>query len=184
MSSPHLTSLPVDAEASIAVFQLIDTPACISSLMPAACPVAWEHLSRSSITCTGIKSTLETHGLCPCSADVAHQQLQLHCAAVWSYVLLEASVCVCVRLGRECHGRPVLHEDNAQGPLFAQTLLNWPVLRIIACKYCNASLAQVWDLREGQLFYTLYGHEGAISEVAFSPAGDFFASAGADEQVP
>ena len=42
---------------------------------------------------------------------------------------------------------------------------------------------QVWDLREGQLFYTLYGHEGAISGVAFSPAGDFFASAGADEQA-
>ena len=42
---------------------------------------------------------------------------------------------------------------------------------------------QVWDLREGQLFYTLYGHEGAIAGVAFAPAGDFFASAGADEQV-
>lgn len=42
---------------------------------------------------------------------------------------------------------------------------------------------QVWDLREGQLFYTLHGHEGATFGVDFSPAGDFFASGGADEQV-
>lgn len=42
---------------------------------------------------------------------------------------------------------------------------------------------QVWDLREGQLFYTLHGHEGATYGVDFSPAGDFFASCGADEQV-
>lgn len=44
-------------------------------------------------------------------------------------------------------------------------------------------MLQVWDLREGQLFYTLHGHEGASMGVAFSPAGDYFASAGADEQV-
>lgn len=43
--------------------------------------------------------------------------------------------------------------------------------------------SQVWDLREGQLFYTLHGHEGATLAGAFSPAGDYFASAGADEQV-
>lgn len=42
---------------------------------------------------------------------------------------------------------------------------------------------QVWDLREGQLFYTLHGHEGATLGTAFSPAGDYFASSGADEQV-
>ncbi len=41
----------------------------------------------------------------------------------------------------------------------------------------------MWDLREGQLFYTLHGHEGATYGVDFSPAGDFFASGGADEQV-
>lgn len=46
-----------------------------------------------------------------------------------------------------------------------------------------AAASQVWDLREGQLFYTLHGHEGASMGVAFSPAGDYFASAGADEQV-
>ena len=45
------------------------------------------------------------------------------------------------------------------------------------------ALLQVWDLREGQLFYTLHGHEGATYGVDFSPAGDFFASGGADEQV-
>lgn len=42
---------------------------------------------------------------------------------------------------------------------------------------------QIWDLREGQLFYTLHGHEGATLAGAFAPAGDYFASAGADEQV-
>ena len=44
-------------------------------------------------------------------------------------------------------------------------------------------IMQVWDLREGQLFYTLHGHEGATYGVDFSPAGDFFASGSADEQV-
>ena len=47
----------------------------------------------------------------------------------------------------------------------------------------GALFLQVWDLREGQLFYTLHGHEGATFGVDFSPAGDFFASGGADEQV-
>jgi WD40 repeat protein len=37
---------------------------------------------------------------------------------------------------------------------------------------------KVWDLREGQLFYTLHGHEGATMAAAFSPAGDYFATAG------
>jgi hypothetical protein len=43
---------------------------------------------------------------------------------------------------------------------------------------------RVWDLREGQLLYTLHGHEGATSGVAFSPAGDYFASAGARASPP
>jgi WD40 repeat protein len=46
----------------------------------------------------------------------------------------------------------------------------------------DASL-KLWDLREGCLLYTLQGHEGATLGAAFSPAGDYFASAGADEQV-
>lgn len=41
----------------------------------------------------------------------------------------------------------------------------------------------MWDLREGHLFYTLHGHEGATLAAAFSPAGDYFSSAGADELV-
>ena len=47
----------------------------------------------------------------------------------------------------------------------------------------NQADVQVWDLREGQLLYTLHGHEGPTYGVAFSPAGDFFASGGGDEQV-
>ena len=33
------------------------------------------------------------------------------------------------------------------------------------------------------MFYTLHGHEGATLAATFSPAGDYFSSAGADEQV-
>ena len=42
---------------------------------------------------------------------------------------------------------------------------------------------KVWDLVEGRLFYTLHSHEGAVHACEFSPAGDFFASAGADVQA-
>lgn len=42
---------------------------------------------------------------------------------------------------------------------------------------------KIWDLRQGTLFYTLSGHEGATLGLDFSPAGDFFASGGADDQV-
>ena len=42
---------------------------------------------------------------------------------------------------------------------------------------------QIWDLHEGSLFYTLHGHKGPALAVAFSPTGDLFASAGADDQV-
>lgn len=48
---------------------------------------------------------------------------------------------------------------------------------------CWYACPQVWDLREGHLFYTLHGHEGPSTCASFSPAGDFFASGGADEQV-
>jgi len=44
-------------------------------------------------------------------------------------------------------------------------------------------LVQVWDLQEGVLFYTLHGHDGPTLGVDFSPAGNYFASAGADGQV-
>lgn len=42
---------------------------------------------------------------------------------------------------------------------------------------------QVLDLAEGSVFYTLHGHEGPALGVAFSAAGDQFASAGADKAV-
>lgn len=43
--------------------------------------------------------------------------------------------------------------------------------------------AQIWDLREGHLFYTLHAHEGPVTSSVFAPNGEFFASGGADEQV-
>lgn len=42
---------------------------------------------------------------------------------------------------------------------------------------------KVWDVREGRLFYTVHGHERSTLGVGFSPAGDYFASCGADGQV-
>lgn len=57
---------------------------------------------------------------------------------------------------------------------------------MLTCSHCSHlqdSTLKIWDLREGQLFYTLHGHEGATLAANFSPAGDYFASGGADEQV-
>ena len=43
---------------------------------------------------------------------------------------------------------------------------------------------KIWDLREGQLLYTLRGHSGAVSSAQFSPdGGAFFATGGADKMV-
>lgn len=36
---------------------------------------------------------------------------------------------------------------------------------------------------EGRLFYTLHGHQGPCTAVAFSKSGEYFASGGSDEQV-
>jgi centriolar protein POC1 len=48
----------------------------------------------------------------------------------------------------------------------------------------NDGLVKIWDLKEGHLLYTLYGHKyGATTAAMFSPNGDFFASGGADSQV-
>ena len=44
-------------------------------------------------------------------------------------------------------------------------------------------LFQILDLREGHLFYTLHGHQGAATAATFSPNGAYFASGGADSQV-
>jgi centriolar protein POC1 len=46
------------------------------------------------------------------------------------------------------------------------------------------SFLQVWDLKEGHLFYTLHGHKhGPTTAAVFSPQGDFFATGGSDSQV-
>ena len=42
---------------------------------------------------------------------------------------------------------------------------------------------QIFDLIEGRPYYTLHGHKAPPMGVAFSPAGEYFASVGADEQV-
>lgn len=42
---------------------------------------------------------------------------------------------------------------------------------------------QVLDLREGRLIYTVSVHDGAVTAVAFSSDGSYFASGGADKQV-
>ncbi|KAJ4439632.1 hypothetical protein ANN_07760 [Periplaneta americana] len=44
-------------------------------------------------------------------------------------------------------------------------------------------LLQVMDLLEGRPIYTLQGHEGSITSVAFSANGEYFASGGADQQI-
>jgi len=47
----------------------------------------------------------------------------------------------------------------------------------------NDATLKVWDLRVGNILYTLYGHEGASTCANFSPCGDYFASAGIDSVV-
>jgi centriolar protein POC1 len=42
---------------------------------------------------------------------------------------------------------------------------------------------KIWDLRQGQLLYTLYGHEGSTTAVTYSQQGDYFASGGVDNMV-
>ena len=42
---------------------------------------------------------------------------------------------------------------------------------------------KIWDLRKGQIMYTLYGHEGPTTTAAFSPLGDFIISGGADQNL-
>lgn len=48
----------------------------------------------------------------------------------------------------------------------------------------NDGLVKIWDLKEGHLLYTLYGHKyGSTTAAVFSAQGDFFATGGADSQV-
>ena len=45
------------------------------------------------------------------------------------------------------------------------------------------STVKIWDLRQGHILYSLYGHEGAANTVGFSPSGDYFTTSGADSIV-
>ena len=45
------------------------------------------------------------------------------------------------------------------------------------------STLKIWDLRQGHILYTLYGHEGASTSVGFSPCGDYFTTGGTDSVV-
>lgn len=47
----------------------------------------------------------------------------------------------------------------------------------------NDATIKIWDVRMGQILFTLYGHEGSASAVNFSPCGDYFASGGEDSIV-
>jgi hypothetical protein len=39
---------------------------------------------------------------------------------------------------------------------------------------------KIWDLKMGQILYTVHGHQGSIKSVAFSSEGDYFCSGGED----
>ena len=45
------------------------------------------------------------------------------------------------------------------------------------------STLKIWDLRQGHILYTLYGHEGSSNAIGFSPCGDYFTSGGTDSVV-
>lgn len=40
----------------------------------------------------------------------------------------------------------------------------------------NDAKIKIWDLRNGKLSYTLYGHNGSCTSCAFSNYGDYFTS--------
>lgn len=42
---------------------------------------------------------------------------------------------------------------------------------------------KIWDLRKGQIMYTLFGHEGPTTTASFSPLGDFIVSGGNDQNL-
>ena len=42
---------------------------------------------------------------------------------------------------------------------------------------------KIWDLRQGHILYTLYGHERAATSVKFSDSGEYFISGGVDTKV-
>ena len=42
---------------------------------------------------------------------------------------------------------------------------------------------KIWDLRKGQILYSLYGHEGPTTSASFSPLGDYLLSGGHDQNI-
>ncbi len=71
-------------------------------------------------------------------------------------------------------------------PVCNPEVLRWLFFSMSCISTTFSSLplrAQVLDLAEGTVFYTLHGHEGPALGVAFSATGDQFASAGADKSV-
>lgn len=47
----------------------------------------------------------------------------------------------------------------------------------------NDNKIKIWDLKQGTLGWTLYGHEGEIKSLNFSEKGDYFATGGSDKLV-
>ena len=45
------------------------------------------------------------------------------------------------------------------------------------------SKVKIWDLKQGKLGYTLYGHQGSVGSCCFSKAGDYFATGGVDTMI-
>lgn len=47
----------------------------------------------------------------------------------------------------------------------------------------NDTTLRIWDLRQGHILYTLYGHEASSNCANFSPCGDYFTTGGGDSVV-
>jgi centriolar protein POC1 len=47
----------------------------------------------------------------------------------------------------------------------------------------NDQTVKIWDIREGQILYTLHGHDGAVNCAQFSPDSKFIASGSVDSFV-
>lgn len=47
----------------------------------------------------------------------------------------------------------------------------------------NDNTVKIWDLRRGQILYSLFGHEGASTSAVFSPLGDFLLTGGSDNNL-
>jgi WD40 repeat protein len=47
----------------------------------------------------------------------------------------------------------------------------------------NDGTLKIWDLRKGQILYTLYGHEGPTTSGSFSPGGEYLCTGGKDSAV-